>query len=286
MAKLEKKIQPAVIELLPRVITLLQTIPAIRDAGNAQLSGGVLARGFIAKLLATTLHRENLIDIIIALRDIPESVFEQSVNLITKKLEDVPTKSLPAAIYQLLQWCRSCPKEHGRCFETIFAVIEAKCEKIEVGECLAHIRLALSHERELMNSFIKEAKRMLQHGVEVSPYLLLLLLGSEGESVESVKHVEHFIADVLSTSYAAEKRGILTDLELSKWPKIERLLTRLLSVVQSDDEISIRSILQLAFNLMNRNVNNVTVRTAISAIGSKLLLDGYGSFSVARGRDP
>lgn len=267
-------------DMLPSLLQAIQAKLWSSDDAQGSISGGRLVKGFLQRLLHCPLHNDNLLPLLLALREIPDSLSDQTLGPLLKKLEDVPAKSLPAAIYQTLYWCRHSTKDHRACLETIFLVMEAKASQMNIRECLDYIRLALFHEISLMKSFLRESKTLLRLGNVVSPCVLLLLLScEEGIQMEGkVRTIERHICEATSLRLAMDEllRTEQLDSDLSNWPNGNKILSRLVDIAQEDDERSVRALISLALALLCKKVKEV------ASLGSVLMKDLFGKFPLAR----
>lgn len=267
--------------MLPSLLQTIQTRLWASNDSQRSVSGGRLIKGFLQRLLHCPLHNDNLLPLLLALREVSDSLNDQTLEPMLKNLEDVPVRSLPAAIYQTLYWCRHSTKDHRACFEAIFLVIEANASQVNIRECLEYVRLALFHEAALMKSFVRESNTLLRLGNAVSPCVLLLLLScEEGIQMEGkIRTIERHICEATALRCLAVDDLLRTeqlDSDLSSWPNGNKILSRLVDIAQEDDERSVRALISLSLALLCKKVKEII------SLGSELMKDLFDKFLLAR----
>jgi hypothetical protein len=123
-----------------------------------------------------------------------------------------------------------------------FALLETQCG--HVGECLSHIKLALNHKSLISTAFMKYANTALRSSMNPSPVLLVLLLGAFSE-----KRVLTFLVNLVVSQRRVEHVGNIPGIKFTRWPRLERVLERLVDIVDLDDEPSILGLIRLGNDL-------------------------------------
>ena len=279
--------RPECIEFLSAAHSLLLEKETIY-INEVPFNGKEIIKNITISISSNPLHIEDIVPLIISLRKVqivyPDVVYQ----MMLKKFEDVPSKSMPAGIYQYLLWCRGTPFIVP-CFETIFAILESNGENLDIGECLSLVKLALMHEANIAEPFFKYAKGLLKSFTDTSPFVMLLLMsGSWSTLNDTVKSVENYLVQLTILRYRLGKIGYIADLSEERWPAINRILTRLAKVVQPDDEPSLLSLINLAIGLLKVRAVDMPVIQQSQDAGQTLLLDLYSVYcysNILIGRD-
>lgn len=195
---------------------------------------------------------DNIVPLIVALREADLTFGDELYRVMLKKMENIPIVKMPAAMYQFLLWCRGAGCLTS-CFESIFAILETQHERLEVGSCVSHIKLAFLHDKLVSLAFIKYAKDSLKSGGEVSPFLLLLLLGASTEPDLAMKLIESYFAfrSTVSSKLASFPDPI-PGVDSKIWSGSERLIKKLIDILQRDDEASIMALIGLGLRILFR----------------------------------
>lgn len=188
---------------------------------------------------------------------------------VLKRLETVPLRLLPAAIYQCLLFFRGTDHLQD-CFECLFAVMEAQNDKIQARECMAHIRLAISHDVGLSQALAKFCQRALHPLVEPSPYLLLIIIDVFQGSKEAISLLERYLGKIASNlDRAAALKETIAGLDPTKWPRPQRILARVIKTVEGDDDRSLGALCTLGLGLL------ASQNSLLRATGGDVLLSIY-----------
>lgn len=215
---------------------------------------------------------EAIVPLIVALRETNVIFGNDVYSIMLKKMETIPSNKMPAAMYQYLLWCRGggCLVP---CYESIFAILETQHEKLEVGSCISHVKLAFLHDKMVSLVFVKYAKNILKSGAEVSPFLLLLLLGVCVEPQQATKLIEAFFA--LRSSIASKLSlfgASIPGVDSKIWAGSDRTIKKLVESLQRDDEASITALITLGLRLyLGRNEDKKN--TGFQGWGSILLFE-------------
>ncbi|PJF17248.1 hypothetical protein PSACC_02942 [Paramicrosporidium saccamoebae] len=235
------KLRNDCIEFIPVITSVLSEKKVIEFNNGKQCAGGSTATSFIQQIASSPVHPDNILSIIVAFREVNVTLPSQVYESMFKRMEDVPRKDIPATLYQVLLWCRNSPTLTG-CFEMTFALLETQCD--HVGECLSHIKLALNHESLIFTAFVKYANTALRSSMNPSPVLLVLLLGALLE-----KRVLAFLVNLVVSRRRLEHLGSIPGIDVARWPRLERILERLVDIVDLDDEPSILGLIRLGNDL-------------------------------------
>ncbi len=208
------------IDLLPHVISRLAAYDHLVAPDGDQRSRSYVpvqvgAKVFEAIISVVELHPENIVPLIVAMRESPMVPPQSLVSLAMKRLEDVPAKALPAAIYQSLLWLRGTSHLHA-CLETIFALLEATNDRTNDNECIAHIRLAIDHDKGIGSALLKYARVALR-GVRRPSHLSILLIVSMAHSSESLYAlIEAYLYRQISTNSRLAQVGPIHGCQLDR----------------------------------------------------------------------
>jgi hypothetical protein len=277
VSKKSIKLRSECVEFLSAAHSLLLEKESIY-INEVPFNGKEIIKNIVSSISSNPLHIEDIVPLVVSFREVqmvyPDSVYQ----MMLKKFEDVPSNNMPAGIYQYLLWCRGTPFLVP-CFETIFAILESHGENLDIGECLALVKLALMHEANIAEPFFKYAKGLLKTFTDTSPFVMLLLMsGSWSTLNDTVKSVENYLVQLTTLRYRLGKIGHIADLNEERWPTINRILMRLSKVVQPDDEPSLLSLINLAVGLLKVRASDIPVIQQSQDAGQTLLVDLYSVY--------
>lgn len=219
--------------------------------GRSKLDPRKLLNTIFNKISVSGINSEDIPQFIIAMRETNFNCSDSVYLNMLRKLELVPAKKLPAAMYQYLLWFRRTSLMN-KCFETIFAVLESQNDRAETVDCLSHIRVALLNESNISIPFIKYVKSSFRNIQEVSPFTIVLFLGSSINSEEATRHIESFLSKLASIEECLSNRDQpIPGLEIQRWPSARRIVSRLLNIVENNDEATLIMLINLALKLIS-----------------------------------
>lgn len=187
-----EKLRTECIDLITSLASWFFQKGSIKISTATTTTGRVFSLALLQRLWSTTIHADNIMAMLVSSRELPFTLTPEIYGMILRKLEDVPSKDIPSALYQVLLLFRNSGALLS-CFETILALVESQKDRIDVAESISCIKLAIQHEASISRAFLKYSKSCLKLSWDPSPFLIILLL-CMSTNVEVLYPANHIIS--------------------------------------------------------------------------------------------
>lgn len=205
MIKEGQKLNPTIFEALPVLLNHLLTLETIEGVEEV-CSGGQVCEYLLDRLMSCKWNPQNLIGQILMFRDLDDGLVtpKRCQSIVDKVIVGLPGASeeeTPALLYQLLLLGRAGGDEGGGCVQSMAAVFRGIVEYFDTlesmamaatstdtafalrhskleSQCVSHMVLALKHNRELSQEFLRYAKRLAKG--RLPRFALMILLAISG----------------------------------------------------------------------------------------------------------